>query len=74
MHSVLYLANITLVGEKYKFMDWKHRQYIWKKYCTNNNRIQEEFLSILKAHSQVCDNFRQLKALWKWQKMLFISP
>ena len=27
----------------------------------------------LKAHSQVWDNFWQLKALWKWWKMLFIS-
>ena len=28
----------------------------------------------LKAHSHVWDNFWQLKALWKWWKMLFISP
>ena len=27
-----------------------------------------------KAHSQVWDNFWQLKALWKWWKMIFISP
>ena len=28
----------------------------------------------LKAHSQVWDNFWQLKALSKWWKILFISP
>ena len=32
------------------------------------------FCSYLRAHSQVWDNFRQLKALWQWGKMFFISP
>ena len=36
--------------------------------------LLQMYLLYSKVHSQVWDNFWQLKALYKWRKMLFISP
>ena len=41
---------------------------------SQNITVSSGCWSHLKVHSQVWDNFLQLKALWKWGKMLFISP
>ena len=53
----------------YKLVSYKKRVY----YAIRNK--ETDLLNIaLKAHSQVWDNFWQLKAFLKWWKMLFISP
>ena len=38
------------------------------------NRLRKEISSLLKTHPQFCDNFWQLKVIYKWWKMHFISP
>ena len=49
-------------------------------YCLSKSRTTRKILKlprwsfVFKAHSQVWDDFWQLKALRKWWKMLFILP
>ena len=63
--SLIYIHHISFHSSKY------HR--------FNRNPFKLFFAKIelpllLKALSQVCNNFWQLKALYKWSKILFISP
>ena len=67
-----------------RMMDWINRdkklwtlQTKWKsplRISSVNVTKSAVSCGLLKAHSQVWDNFWQLKVLLKWWKMLFISP
>ena len=50
---------------------------VWNKTTfplSNFPNLQVVFVNELKAHSQFWGKFWQLKVLWKWWKMLFMSP